>query len=430
MVVFLTGASGFIGTHLAHALARAGHTLVLGVHRTIRTAPPARLVAVDFVRDTDPAVWQPRLVGVDVVINAVGIIRERGAQTFDRLHRDTPRALFDACVAARVRQVIQISALGADADAQSRYHITKREADDHLARLPIASVIVQPSLVYGRDGASAKLFDMLASLPLIPVPGDGRQRVQPIHVDDLVDAVVALVGQPAAGGGRVPLAGPRPLAFAAFLLRLRHALGFGEGRIVPVPLPLVAFAARVGERWPDALLDRETLGMLMRGNVAPPVPGRAQPPAPPREVDAFVPAAEQPAARARAVLSWQLPLLRIALALTWIWTGIVSLGLYPVEDSYALLARLAITGLPATVLLYGAGVLDLALGTAILVLRPPRWRRYMWRAQIALVLGYMLLITIGLPEFWLHPYGPIVKNLPLLAATLIASSLEESRWIT
>jgi uncharacterized protein YbjT (DUF2867 family) len=430
LTVFLTGASGFLGSHIAQALVRAGHTLVVAVHRAAPDGVHARTVAVDFVRDTDPTAWRVRLAGVDVVINAVGILREQGAQTFDRLHRDTPRALFDACVEAGVRQVIQVSALGADADARSRYHISKREADDYLARLPIDAAIVQPSLVYGRDGASARLFDTLASLPLIPVPGDGRQCVQPIHVDDVCDAIVALVGRPLRRGTRIPLAGPRPLTLAAFLLRLRSALGFRGGRVVGVPMALVRATAAIGERLPRALLDRETLGMLERGNVAPAdavhaLLGRA-----PRAVEAFVTRDERPAAQARAVLGWQLPLLELALAATWIWTGIVSLGLYPVADSYALLARLSITGGLATTMLYGAAALDLALGVAVLALRPPVARRWMWRVQIAIVLGYTVLISVWIPEFWLHPYGPILKNLPLVAATLVAASLEESRWTT
>jgi uncharacterized protein YbjT (DUF2867 family) len=430
VVVLLTGASGFIGSHLADALARAGHTLVLATHRTIRDGVQARAVNVDFTRDTDASTWVPRLAGVDVVINAVGILREHGPQTFDALHRDAPRALFDACAQAGVRQVIQISALGADDAAQSRYHLSKRAADEHLARLPLAAAIVQPSLVYGRDGASARMFDTLASLPWIPVPGRGGQQVQPIHVDDAVDAIVALVGRTGFTGPRIALTGPRPMTLAAFLMQLRRALGFRGGRVLPVPMALVNLAARLAEWMARALFDRETLGMLKRGNAAPSDAVQALLQRPPRDVDAFVTPAEAPAARARALLAWQLPLLRLALAATWIWTGIVSLGLYPVDESYALLARLAIGGALATVMLYGAAVLDLALGVAILALRHPVGRRWMWRIQIAIVLGYMALISIGLPEFWLHPYGPILKNLPLLAATLIAASLEESRWIT
>jgi peptidoglycan/LPS O-acetylase OafA/YrhL len=73
--------------------------------------------------------------------------------------------------------------------------------------------------------------------------------------------------------------------------------------------------------------------------------------------------------------------------------------------------------------LYGAAVLDLVLG-ALSLAAPARWRRWVWLAQIALVGGYTVLITFFLPEYWLHPYGPILKNLPILAAIGLLWALE------
>jgi hypothetical protein len=123
------------------------------------------------------------------------------------------------------------------------------------------------------------------------------------------------------------------------------------------------------------------------------------------------------------VLALWLPVLRIALALMWVWTGIVSLGLYPVQDSYALLARTGLHGAAAGIALYGAALLDLVLGVLTLA-APARWRRPVWLAQLALIAGYTLLVTLFLPEFWLHPYGPISKNLPILAAIALLWALE------
>ena len=120
-------------------------------------------------------------------MNAVGILRERGGQTFDAVHTRTPVALFDACIAAGVRRIVQISALGADT-GNSGYFRSKRAADARLAATEANWVIVQPSLVYGPGGTSARMFSMMASLPLTPLPGDGKQLVQPIHVDDLIAA--------------------------------------------------------------------------------------------------------------------------------------------------------------------------------------------------------------------------------------------------
>lgn len=111
MVILLTGASGFIGTRLARALAAAGH-VVLEARRDAGRGPEQ--VQADFTRDLDVSAWLPKLSGVDAVINAVGILRERGEQTFERIHTLAPKALFGACVAAGVRRIVQISALGAD----------------------------------------------------------------------------------------------------------------------------------------------------------------------------------------------------------------------------------------------------------------------------------------------------------------------------
>jgi hypothetical protein len=101
----------------------------------------------------------------------------------------------------------------------------------------------------------------------------------------------------------------------------------------------------------------------------------------------------------------------------------VSFGLYPVQDSHALLARVGLHGGMATLALYGAAIFDLVLGVLTLAC-PARWRRLVWLAQLALIGGYTVLITFFLPEYWLHPYGPITKNLPILACIALLWALE------
>lgn len=384
-------------------------------------ALPGRSIEADLAHDLAVADWCPRLQGVEVVVNAVGILRESGEQRFVTLHTAAPRALFAACAACGVRRVVQISALGADANARSAYHLSKKAADDYLLQLPLEAVVVQPSLVYGPGGGSARLFTLLASLPLIPLPGQGEQQVQPIHVDDAVQAIVALIESNRFTGERVPLVGPHAISLRQLLADLRYSMGLGPAHFLPMPTAFVRAGAAIGGKLPGILLDSETLAMLERGNTAPSAATEELLGHAPRRPADFIarPAAE--GARALALLAWLLPLLRWSVAAVWIVTGLVSLGLYPPAESYALLARVGVSPAWAPLMLYGAALLDLALGIGILLLRRRSW---LWLAQIALMLGYTAIITVRLPEFWLHPFGPLLKNLPLLAVLVLLWAFE------
>jgi uncharacterized protein YbjT (DUF2867 family) len=431
MRILLTGANGFIGRHLLHALLAEGHDVVCAVRHPERRDvlgehPRLSALHADFAHDTDKSVWLARLTGVDAVINAVGIFRERGTQTFANLHTRTPRALFAACAESHaVHMVVQLSALGADEQADTAYHLSKKAADDYLATLPLRAVIVQPSLVYGTDGASARVFKALASLPFAARLGSSPQRVQPIHVDDVVSAIVTLLRQRLhvdQGGGtvrRIALVGPQALPFIDYLATLRRALGMGRLRVLPLPGGVARALARVGGWLPGALLDPDALRMLERGSTADPGPTLRLLGRPPRAIASFI--VDPGAERARAQLDWLLPVLRLAIAAVWIATAIVSAFIYPPADSDALLAR---TGIPDTLrplMLYGAAALDLVLGVGTLFLRRRRW---LWRMQLALIGFYTIVIAFRLPEFLVHPYGPLTKNLPMLAAIWLLYELE------
>jgi hypothetical protein len=342
------------------------------------------------------------------------------------VHERAPQALFSACATAGVRRVIQISALGAE-HGTTGYFRSKGQADEYLMQLPLDWTIVQPSLVFGVGGTSARLFTMMASLPIVPLPGSGRQQVQPIHIDDLVRAIGAIVQRDDFARSRVALVGPEALTLRDFLARLRHVLGVQPARFLPIPLSLMRAAATVAQFIPRSLLDRESLVMLEAGNIADPADTCKLLARRPRPIEEFIARDDRQLVGEHAQLEWLLPVLRWSIALVWIWTGIVSLGLYPRASSLTLLARTGITGTLADIALYGAAALDLALGAATLLMRRRRW---LWLTQFALILAYTIIITIKLPEFWLHPYGPILKNLPLLACIALLYCLEARRWNT
>jgi nucleoside-diphosphate-sugar epimerase len=421
--ILITGATGFIGSHLAAALADAGHRIVCAIKNSSAEdlEPRFTYIAADYTRDFDSSVWKTRLKDIDVAINAVGILREHGDQTFAALHERAPRALFEACAAGGVK-VVQISALGADEKASSRYHLSKKAADDALLRSWNRSVVVQPSLVYGPGGASARLFNLLASLPVIPVPGPGDQQIQPIHINDLTDAIVTLVETDRYLGCRVSLVGPKPLTLQCYLKELRSLMELGPPTFLHVPLLFIDAAAQLSHWLGRGLMDIETWQMLQRGNTADASSTRELLGREPRSVSAFGSRGGVAELRLSALLGWLQLILRGAIAAVWLVAGFVSMGIYPVEESYALLARVGITGGFAPIALYGAAALDITFGLGTLFLRH---RKFLWIAQATLIGLYTVTITFFLPEFWLHPFGPLIKNLPILAAIWLLYELEK-----
>ena len=114
--------------------------------------------------------------------------------------------------------------------------------------------------------------------------------------------------------------------------------------------------------------------------------------------------------------------LRLAVAFIWLATGIISAFVYPEAESRALMAQVGLTGAPATVALYGAsyGALGVGLATAL------GYRvRLMGTIELALIFVFTALLTVGIPELWIHPFGPLTKNSPLIGATVVMMALEE-----
>ncbi|RYF69240.1 MAG: NAD-dependent epimerase/dehydratase family protein, partial [Comamonadaceae bacterium] len=233
MRIVIVGASGFLGHALAESFAQDGETLLCTARDPGNARDTARWntslaewIAVDLAAVPDAAFWSTLLQPGDVVINAAGILREHRAGDFDAVHHRAPVALFEACARCAVRLVVQISALGATDEARSRYHRSKGQADRHLRALQVGSVIVQPSLVWGTGGASASLFAALAVLPVLMLPEGGRQPLQPVHVDDVVAGIRALVRTQPASSRTIAFVGPAPVTLRDYLTHLRLQLGY------------------------------------------------------------------------------------------------------------------------------------------------------------------------------------------------------------
>ena len=418
MRVLLTGAHGFIGNAILNGLHAHGHQVVAAVHRQQPlTTTDVSYVPVDFTHDHHSDDWLPRLKNIDVVINCVGIIRETSQQGFNALHRDAPIALFKACSLAGVKKVIQLSALGADAQASSQYHLSKRAADDFLATLDIDWLILRPSIVIGSRAASSELFRALAALPLIPIINHGRQKIQPIIIDDLVRIVIQSVAQTENSQQRIDAVGGEAVSLRDLLTLFRDQLGLGPARFIRIPFQLGLWLAALAKPLSNGIINRETVQMLQRDNIADVQNITFRFGFTPVSVSEWL--SRHPVSQAerwQAQLFFLAPLLRISLAFLWIATGYISLFVFPYDESYHLLAKLGLYGNVASLALYTGGLIDIVLGLALFMQYQIRLVVYL---QILIMITYTILISTGLPEFWLHPFGPITKNIPLIVATLM-----------
>ena len=413
--VLIVGAGGFIGGTLAGRLEAAGHTVL----RCGRWQP----LACDFRRDTTDD-WLPRLEGVDAVVNAAGAARGDLATA----HAHGPVILFEACLAAGIPTVIQVSALGAG-DGGTEFLRTKKIADDRLralanGRRDLNWWVARPSLVVGRGGVSTRLFTALAASPVIPAIGDGQSRLQPVHVDDLCAVIEALILRPPQGAGTIDVGGAAVMTTDEITAALRRWIGLKPAPRLPVPFALLAPLAWIADKLKLGALTPDMLAMLRRGNIVQPGGGDAWPagiPVPPSLVRALGRSPGTPADRLAARLLPLRPLLRCLLAAVWLGTAYASAFAWPLRDSLGLLASLGLGTQTGTAAVYlGAGLDALLGGLLLLRVRPVA----VCRAQLVLMLVYTGLATIIDPALWAHPFGPLLKNLAVLGATLALAAME------
>jgi nucleoside-diphosphate-sugar epimerase len=428
--VLVVGASGFIGRQIAFALAREGCALsVHGRHLAPlrQLFPRARHHALELAQVRGPESWRPLLEGVDAAVMAAGIMGERAGSRYPQIHDRAACALFEACAAAGVRRVILISASGAGQPG-SAYWETKAAGERCLERLGAAGAIVdwaviRPSVVVGRGGASDGLFRGLAALPVLVGPKRDPGRLRPLHVADLAAAVAALVLRPGLARATLNAGGPERLKLVEVLRHYRASLGLAPTANLPVPLGLLAglgwLAHRLGAPPP---LDAEPVRLLALAPEVDParlreVTGVAARPL--GEALAGDAAARGDLAEARMVFLGLAA--RVALAVLWLGSGLVSLLPFARPTGPALLAEVGVTGGLAHLLLVGAAALDVAVGVALLV----NWRpRLIGVAQLALIAAFTAILTLRAPVWWLHPFGPLLKNLPVLALVLVVMARE------
>lgn len=415
MNILVTGASGLIGSHLVAALHATGNRVIAASRSKPAELPDVEWHAINFASMTSADAWLPYLREIDVVVNCVGIIREVHEGDFDLLHYAAPVAIFAACEQLGRPRVIQISALGSKANASTGYWRSKGRAEDDLRQRNLTATIIRPSLVYGDQGTSSTLFRSLATLPLLAMPMPYHALVQPIHIDDLTSALCKLICTEEEISCELATIGPRAMSMAAYLSALRDGMKAAPAKVLELPLPVARIVAAIAERHPASALTPESLIMLTESadgsNTADAQAITSLLGYAPRDPANFT-RAEQ---RYPAVLSWGLPMMRMTIAALWLITAYVSWFCWPQQESMHWLAACGIPAQWQQTSLLAASLTDTAIGLALML----RYRRWLWPLQCGLVATYTIILTIFLPEFWLHPFGPLSKNIPLLAIMFV-----------
>lgn len=427
MRILLLGASGFIGRELAATLHARGHRIVAGLRKGSHVAAFAigDVIEIDLDRDADPAVWLPRLAGVDAVVNCAGILQDRRGSSGVAVHVRSPAALYRACETAGVPRVVLISAISADAEARTGYAATKLAGEDTLRATTLEWVVLRPSLVYARGAyGGTALFRGLAALPaFLPVPGDGAQSFQPIHVEDLAAVVAKALETDAFVRLTLAPVGPEALTLREILVDERRWLGLAPAAVIEVPRALVRLAARIGDL-AGGPLNTTAFRQLEHGNTGDYVAFRSATGLEARGWRSAL--AKEPSHaqdRWHARLYFVRPLLRIALTLVWAASGLAGIA---AAGSWAppLAQGLGISLASAMGLLVAACACDFAIA-ALLVLR---WRPGRLAAvQAATVVLYTFVATLIAPDLWIDPFGPLLKNVPIVAAALALGAIEEDR---
>jgi uncharacterized protein YbjT (DUF2867 family) len=202
LVVLVLGGTGFIGRHVVAALADRPCAVVVGSRRPERNEEPTAAAVpssdprrLNFAQLLTPADWREQLGGIDVVINCVGILRQRGRETYERVHHLAPAALAMACRELGLR-FIHVSALGLDASARSRFLRSKLAGEAAIRDSGADWRIVRPSLLDGEGGFGASWLRRVARWPLQPVPADAVGRIAALDVRDLGQALAGLALNP------------------------------------------------------------------------------------------------------------------------------------------------------------------------------------------------------------------------------------------
>jgi len=210
------------------------------------------------------------IAGAETVVNLIGILYESRGSRFDAIHGAAPGRIARAAAGAGVRQLVHVSAIGADPASPAAYARSKAAGEAALRAALPSAVILRPSIVFGPEDGFFNRFAGLARLvPVLPLIGGGHTKFQPVYVGDVADAIMAALNDPAASGKTYELGGPEVRSFKE-LMQIMMAEIQRPCLLVPIPFAVASLEAMFLELLPVPLLTRDQVRMLKRDVVVGP----------------------------------------------------------------------------------------------------------------------------------------------------------------
>jgi NADH dehydrogenase len=271
--VTILGASGFVGRYIVRDLARDGaviaaccrHASGAGFLKPMGDVGQIATFSADLA---DERALAAVIAGAEAVVNAVGILSERGAQRFDLVHHRGSARLAALAKDAGVKRFVHFSALGADRNASSAYGRSKAEGEAAVRAAFPGATILRPGLIFGPEDTFFNRFAAMARFsPVLPLIGGGGTKFQPVYVGDVAAAVAAVLARAETEGNAYELAGPVVFSLRQLFELILHVTG-RKRVLLPVPFGLAMLQALVLEPAPRPLLTRDQVRMLRDDSVA------------------------------------------------------------------------------------------------------------------------------------------------------------------
>ena len=251
-MIAVTGGTGFVGRAIVRKLLEAGQEVRLLVRPTSRRDVFVGKTVQHAEGDvTNTASLEGLARGATVVIHLVGIIEERSGATFETIHVEGTRNVVAAAQKAGVKKLVHMSALGARADAPSRYHRTKWAAEEIVRASGISHVIFRPSIICGKDDEFVNKLARMIRFPgaitrLMPVIGSGQSRLQPVSVEDVAFCFVRAATDETLANETYDLGGPEVLTIDEMIDRILRVMSRYRLKL-HVPVGLVSPLVRLME---------------------------------------------------------------------------------------------------------------------------------------------------------------------------------------